>query len=408
MSALASAEIPYNESELKGKPKAFLVDLVTRQSDKWPGPDFTLQVQREYGTFANFGNDSALFVSASAGSKPEKCATMHSPWFTLTNNYVHPNPKRMKIQQALSRIPIWKGRHPKFKQSPSFRQIKLYIEDKREVPSLKVSQNLHLAVMDVEDCGAHEWGATLYNLLIELQESNSALTAKCFAQKYKHGLSFTWFEGPVKISCRDPDDRNRPFSLVQGAAGADDKQEVTDAKMAAVKKIAAAHGTITKYLATLYYMGPRSRSAVPASTSPPKLMCSPRLLTSTASASSRAPGTRTSRVTQWEACITLIKAAFALDLQSLKFEFTARLKREAESREAKANAVATANADVLVLDIVLERQDGANRHPAKDPSDRLRISVQNEGLSQQHGMCKRDDLEQKKGGRLDDASGERR
>ncbi|KAJ6508120.1 hypothetical protein DFH09DRAFT_276511 [Mycena vulgaris] len=137
-----------------------------------------------------------------------------------------------------------------------------------------------------------------------------------------------------------------PHQLVQGAAGAADKQEVTDAKTAAVKDIAAAHSTTTKYLVTLYGAQVeecRARVHVPTCADVFAKALNEygeRIITNAGDTD----------LTQWEACITLIKAAFALDLQSLKFEFTARLEREAESREAKANAVATANTDTEMLD----------------------------------------------------------
>ncbi|KAJ7629920.1 hypothetical protein B0H17DRAFT_831021, partial [Mycena rosella] len=137
-----------------------------------------------------------------------------------------------------------------------------------------------------------------------------------------------------------------PHQLVQGAAGADDKEVVSMAKAAAVKDIAAAHATTTAYLATLYLAQvDECRARVNVAT------CSDtfaktlneygnRIITSAGDAD----------LTQWEACITLIKAAFTLDLQSLKYEFTTRLERDADSREAKANAVATANTDAEMLD----------------------------------------------------------
>ncbi|KAJ7683092.1 hypothetical protein B0H17DRAFT_1137953 [Mycena rosella] len=154
ISASDSAEIPYKESELKGKPKAFLVGLVARQSDRWPGPD------SKYGF-----------------TKP---ATPPVP-----SNQSAPEPETNEVPAAIAAIPSPNVEMPgtPFEPTPP-RRIKLYIEDRRGVSTLKT---LHLAVI-YEDCGPDHWQAELHNLLVELQDSNSALT------------------GPVKISCRDPED----------------------------------------------------------------------------------------------------------------------------------------------------------------------------------------------------------
>ncbi|KAJ7107603.1 hypothetical protein C8R43DRAFT_905642, partial [Mycena crocata] len=137
-----------------------------------------------------------------------------------------------------------------------------------------------------------------------------------------------------------------PHQLVQGAAGAEDKEEVATAKAAAVKEIAVVHATTTTYLLTLYRVQVEEcRAHVSVTTCADAFATTlteygQRIITSAGDAD----------LTQWEACIDLLKAAFTLGLQSLKFEFTARLDRDSASKEAKAAAVQTGNADAKMCD----------------------------------------------------------
>ncbi|KAJ6465627.1 hypothetical protein C8R47DRAFT_1235643, partial [Mycena vitilis] len=52
----------------------------------------------------------------------------------------------------------------------------------------------------------------------------------------------------------------------------------------------------------------------------------------------------------WHPCVSAIKAAFTDELKAVRFEFTARLDKEATAKEAKANAVITARADAEMVD----------------------------------------------------------
>ncbi|KAJ7671176.1 hypothetical protein B0H17DRAFT_1141525 [Mycena rosella] len=134
ISASDSAEIPYKESELKRKPKVFLVGLVARQSDRWPGPD------RKYG----FTKPATPPVLSNQGT---------------------PKPETNEVPAAIAAIPSPNVKMPETPLEPTPpRRIKLYIEDRRGVSTLKTSQELHLAVMD-EDCGPDDWQAELHNLL---------------------------------------------------------------------------------------------------------------------------------------------------------------------------------------------------------------------------------------------------
>ncbi|KAJ7498002.1 hypothetical protein B0H11DRAFT_1998251 [Mycena galericulata] len=52
----------------------------------------------------------------------------------------------------------------------------------------------------------------------------------------------------------------------------------------------------------------------------------------------------------WQPCVSAIKAAFTDEFKAVRFEFTARLDKEAMVKEAKANAVITARADAEMTD----------------------------------------------------------
>ncbi|KAJ7817507.1 hypothetical protein B0H14DRAFT_2177158, partial [Mycena olivaceomarginata] len=52
----------------------------------------------------------------------------------------------------------------------------------------------------------------------------------------------------------------------------------------------------------------------------------------------------------WHPCVSAIKAAFTDEFKAVRFEYTARLDKEAATKEAKANAVITARADAEMVD----------------------------------------------------------
>ncbi|KAJ6487937.1 hypothetical protein C8R45DRAFT_786420, partial [Mycena sanguinolenta] len=54
--------------------------------------------------------------------------------------------------------------------------------------------------------------------------------------------------------------------------------------------------------------------------------------------------------TVWQPCVSAIKAAFTDELKAVRFEFTARLDKEAMAKEAKAHAIETACADAEMAD----------------------------------------------------------
>ncbi|KAJ7929435.1 hypothetical protein B0H13DRAFT_1596238, partial [Mycena leptocephala] len=54
--------------------------------------------------------------------------------------------------------------------------------------------------------------------------------------------------------------------------------------------------------------------------------------------------------TVWQPCVSAIKAAFTDEFKAVRFEFTARLDKEAMAKEAKAHAVETARADAEMAD----------------------------------------------------------
>ncbi|KAJ7207474.1 hypothetical protein GGX14DRAFT_366211, partial [Mycena pura] len=55
-------------------------------------------------------------------------------------------------------------------------------------------------------------------------------------------------------------------------------------------------------------------------------------------------------ITAWHPCVSAIKAAFVDEFKAVRFEFTARLDKEAMVKEAKAHAVETARADAEMAD----------------------------------------------------------
>ncbi|KAJ6495027.1 hypothetical protein C8R45DRAFT_899835 [Mycena sanguinolenta] len=71
--------------------------------------------------------------------------------------------------------------------------------------------------------------------------------------------------------------------------------------------------------------------------------------------------------TVWQPCVSAIKAAFTDELKAVRFEFTARLDKEAMAKEAKAHAIETARADAEMAD--------ANRPIDEIVSEKVSVAV---------------------------------
>ncbi|KAJ6558626.1 hypothetical protein DFH09DRAFT_1084139 [Mycena vulgaris] len=176
MSTSATTEIVYEESDLKGQ-KSSLVVLVARQSDKWPGPDV---------------------YSACTTTIKRLRAVLLDPRYGFTKPGPTASSENDLVSSALSPLPTEKDDTPEPEERnkdpeiadpqpyPS-RWMKLFIEDTRRKSTAKISQELCLVVVDTEDCAPGEWRAEIRDLLVELQESNSAIT------------------GSVRLSFQDPE-----------------------------------------------------------------------------------------------------------------------------------------------------------------------------------------------------------
>jgi hypothetical protein len=71
--------------------------------------------------------------------------------------------------------------------------------------------------------------------------------------------------------------------------------------------------------------------------------------------------------TVWQPCVSAIKAAFTDEFKAVRFEFTARLDKEAMAKEAKAHAVETARADAEMAD--------ANRPIEEIVSEKVNVAI---------------------------------
>ncbi|KAJ7451294.1 hypothetical protein FB451DRAFT_985804, partial [Mycena latifolia] len=135
-------------------------------------------------------------------------------------------------------------------------------------------------------------------------------------------------------------------ALIQGIDGVAEDQRVKEAEAAAAKDIATAHATATNYMLTLYTVQVEKCRAQLDVTACANAMA--------ASLTEYAHGIITSSgdddITVWTPCIAFLQTAFVKETKNLKFEFTAVLQKEAESKETKANAVHTARADAVMED----------------------------------------------------------
>ncbi|KAJ6482391.1 hypothetical protein DFH09DRAFT_1330334 [Mycena vulgaris] len=185
--ASTTAEIPYTGDDLKGK-KPVLVGFVKRQEAKWPGPDVysakatttkrlrAVLLDSRYG----FTKQGALLEYA---VEDQSVSTL-SP--APTEKDPTPEPKINEETARTSPDPEGMAESADPPTHPS-RWIKLFIEDIRGTSAGKISQELCLDMIDADDCEMGEWRADLPNLLVQLQESNSAIT------------------GSVRLSFRDPE-----------------------------------------------------------------------------------------------------------------------------------------------------------------------------------------------------------
>ncbi|KAJ7433782.1 hypothetical protein FB451DRAFT_1313225, partial [Mycena latifolia] len=193
----STAEIPYEKADLKGK-KASLLRFVARQSDKWPGPDVYDAKSTSVKRLRN-----VLLDSRYGFTKPATSSVVHesvTPPSTPPFQRVQPEPEKNKEKDLSNLLDSESDRElPQIQESHLFyptdsieqclpsRWIKLFIEDTRGTSTAKISQELCLFVVDTVDCTPGEWRAELRDLLVELQQSNAAIT------------------GPVRLSCRDPE-----------------------------------------------------------------------------------------------------------------------------------------------------------------------------------------------------------
>ncbi|KAJ7461060.1 hypothetical protein FB451DRAFT_1268834, partial [Mycena latifolia] len=188
--ALVTAEIPYEKADLKGK-KASLLSFVARQSDKWPGPDVYDGKSTSVKRLRNVLLDNRYgFTKPATSSLVHKSLHRHQHRYYLHVHFSESNlnPRRTKrkiCQICQTRSPTASCLKFKKEQRLPSQWIKLFIEDTRGTSTAKISQELCLFVVDTVDCTPGEWRAELRDLLVELQQSNAAIT------------------GPVRLSCRD-------------------------------------------------------------------------------------------------------------------------------------------------------------------------------------------------------------
>ncbi|KAJ7431159.1 hypothetical protein FB451DRAFT_443183 [Mycena latifolia] len=189
--ASATAEIPYEKADLKGK-KASLLSFVARQSDKWPGPDVYDAKSTSVKRLRNVLLDSRYgFTKPATSSLVHESITPPSTPILSPRPFqrVQPEPEKNKEKDLSDLSDSESDRElPQIKEQrlPS-QWIKLFIDDTRGTSTAKISQELCLFVVDTVDCTPGEWRAELRDLLVELQQSNAAIT------------------GPVRLSCRDPE-----------------------------------------------------------------------------------------------------------------------------------------------------------------------------------------------------------
>ncbi|KAJ6547996.1 hypothetical protein DFH09DRAFT_1087458 [Mycena vulgaris] len=134
--------------------------------------------------------------------------------------------------------------------------------------------------------------------------------------------------------------------LIKVAAGADLDDRVAVARVAAEKEIATASIEATKYLGTLYSVQVEyCRKHVDFPAVADGFAAALQAYSTSIITSAGGPDT-----TVWNTVISRLKAATVAELQNLNYEFVASLEKEAEVKEAKANAVSTARADAEMTD----------------------------------------------------------
>ncbi|KAJ7665389.1 hypothetical protein DFH06DRAFT_1323783 [Mycena polygramma] len=179
MATTTQSEVPYENEDVTGNVrKAELVKMVARQADKWPGPD--------------------VYSAKSTGIKRLRKVLL-DPEYQFTKLQVYTSPERSPspVSEHENRDEL----HPETDeiddnasvgQDPDFslhsRRIKLLIQDTRGRTAAKTSQEITVSAIETHDEDSDKPLAELHEILVMLQESNSAII------------------GPVRISCRDPED----------------------------------------------------------------------------------------------------------------------------------------------------------------------------------------------------------
>ncbi|KAJ6540160.1 hypothetical protein DFH09DRAFT_929712, partial [Mycena vulgaris] len=178
--------------------------------------------------------------------------------------------------------------------------------------------------------------------LNDFRTSQTALQ-KASATSSKFGLNSSNDAIPSSVS----NNLKLPHTqLIKVAAGADLDDRVAVARVAAEKEIATASIEATKYLGTLYSVQVeycRKHVDVPAVAD--GFAAALQAYSTSIITSAGGPDT-----TVWNTVISRLKAATVAELQNLNYEFVASLEKEAEVKEAKANAVSTARADAEMTD----------------------------------------------------------
>lgn len=132
-----------------------------------------------------------------------------------------------------------------------------------------------------------------------------------------------------------------PHQPLQAAIGALEDERVVAAKTAAETAIATARTSTISFLSTLHTVQvEKCRNQIDV-----KATVNALGTALTTYAHGIISASDDDVLTVWDPCVTLLKTALTSELKTLKFEFTARLQKEAESRDAKATAVANARAD---------------------------------------------------------------
>ncbi|KAJ6480028.1 hypothetical protein C8R47DRAFT_1285387 [Mycena vitilis] len=180
MSTTNQSEVPYENQDVTGVRKAELVKMVARQADKWPGPDVYSARSTGIRRLRKVLLDPEYeFTKLQVSTSPERSP---SP---VTE---HENGSEDELRADADSMDDNKSRGQDADVNLHSRRIKLLIQDTRGRTAAKTSQEITVFAIETRDEESDKPLAELHEILVMLQESNSAII------------------GPVRVSCRDPED----------------------------------------------------------------------------------------------------------------------------------------------------------------------------------------------------------